>query len=205
MHLSVVGTQCLRADSWQALDRADHTVGTPIAFYECMSIKRAVSEIMTRDLLVVEEFENLKTVAMDMERGHFRHLPVIDGVFGQGGRLVGLLSHRDLLKFSASAIDPYRGRVKRDNQLKEETFVGMVMTRDVETVKPNTPIAEAVRSLLAARFGCLPVVDDDNVLLGIVSEVDLLQLLSGMLNLEEQTQDSGPGSVHRTPSVNPTR
>ena len=160
---------------------------------------------MTRELHVAEEFENLHTVARDMKRCHCRHLPVIDGVFGEGGRLVGLLSHRDLLRFSASPLERYRGRDAREETLKEEAFVGMVMTRDMKTVRPDTPVFEAVQLLLAAKVGCLPVVDDTGVLLGIVSEVDLLQLLSGMLNLEEHTLDSAEASFHRTPTLAPDR
>ncbi|MFT5353473.1 MAG: CBS domain-containing protein [Polyangiales bacterium] len=155
-----------------------------------MSEKIPVSEIMTRELLVVEESENLHAVAKDMKRGHFRHLPVIDGVFGEGGRLVGLLGHRNL-------------RDVRDDRTK--TSVGMVMTKDVKTVQPNTPVFEAVQTMLAEQVGCLPVVDDEGVLLGIVSEVDLLKLLSGLLNLGEHTYDSAEASFHRTPTLVPTR
>lgn len=49
-----------------------------------------------------------------------------------------------------------------------------VMSRDVPTVKPETPVIEAAKLLLARHLGAVPVVDDDGRLAGIVSETDLL-------------------------------
>lgn len=72
---------------------------------------------------------------------------------------------------------------------------------DVKTVRPDTPVSEAVQVLSAVRFGCLPVVDEGGVLLGIVSEVDLLRLLAGFLNLDERSFDSAR-EFHRSPALN---
>jgi CBS domain-containing membrane protein len=84
---------------------------------------------------------------------HIRHLPVID----DEGHLVGLVSHRDLL----------RAR-------KPDLRVRDLMTRDVWTVTPDTLASVAGRTLGDHRFGCLPVVDARHVVVGIVTEHDFL-------------------------------
>ena len=159
-------------------------------------MQRPVSDIMTHNPVVLEEWENLLDVAQDMERYSFRHLPVVDG-----GRLVGLISHRDLLRFTASALDPSLARDQQDFRLKEKTFIRQVMTENVQTVSPETPVAVATSKLLTGRFGCLPVVDAEGVLVGIVSEQDMLKLLVSMLESESEQWKEAARVVRLDPSV----
>ena len=157
---------------------------------------RTVSDIMTANPVVLEDWENLLDVAQDMKRYSFRHLPVVES-----GKLVGLISHRDLLRCTASAIDPNIARDEKDHRLKERTFVRHVMTSDVETVSPDTPVTAAVNKLLVGRFGCLPVVDGDGTLVGIISEVDLLKLLTSLLESESEQWRAAARVVRLDPSI----
>ena len=77
------------------------------------------------------------------------------------------------------------------------------MTRDVKTVRPSTPLGEAVNVLIGNRFGCLPVVDEDNKLVGIVTEHDLLKDLAGLLRLEEGEGTSSRRYVRVEPNSRP--
>ncbi|MEM9195066.1 MAG: CBS domain-containing protein [Myxococcota bacterium] len=151
---------------------------------------------MTRNLVVLHEWENLLDVAQDMERYRLRHLPVVDGK-----ELVGLVSHRDLLRFTATALDGSVVRDVRDQQLKGGTFVRSIMTPDVTTVHPDSSVLEAVRTLIESRFGCLPVVDEKNELVGIVSEHDLLKVLAGLLDIEAGSWSNARGAVRESPSI----
>ena len=144
-----------------------------------MGTPTTVSEIMTRDVTTLREEENLSTLLGDMARAGFRHLPVVDGK-----RLVGLVSHRDLLRISSSSLDRDSLHKAIDRQHKDETFVAAIMTRDVDTVGPDTPLAEAATKLLAHKYGCLPVVDEQQQLLGIVTEKDFLELLVQVLSTQ---------------------
>ncbi len=120
-----------------------------------------VREIMTRELVTLNEAEDLGLAESILALGRFRHLPVV----GEEGRLVGLISHRDLLRVWAD-----RGWAARAGTRAKE-----VMTRNPVTVTPDTPVFEAGRMLYANKFGCLPVVEKDR-LVGIVTEADFLQL-----------------------------
>ena len=131
-----------------------------------------LAEIMTRDVVKLEEWENLLDVARDMNRYHLRHLPVVDGK-----KLVGLVSHRDLLRFASSQLDPQALSGAHDQSVGENTFVRNVMTRQVQTATPSTTVSQAARLLIDHRFGCLPVIENDE-LVGIVTEHDLLGVLA---------------------------
>ncbi len=101
---------------------------------------------------------------------HLRHLPVID----DDNRLVGLVSHRDILRVQISGLTGLTESERRARQ--DDVKVAQIMTRDVWTVGPETPASNAGRLLLDHHFGCLPVIDGAGHLIGIVTEHDYLRL-----------------------------
>lgn len=133
-----------------------------------------VRDIMTRKVLCMLEEENLERVDKGMQRFKFRHLPVIDG-----GKLVGIVSQRDYLRASVSDLDPDYA-LKEDN-LKRNIFVAEIMTRDVVSVRPETPLVEAAAILRKHHFGCLPVTEADGTLVGIVTDYDFVGLSIALL------------------------
>ncbi len=159
-----------------------------------MSLMRPVSEIMTEDVITLLEEDDLLQIDRGMDQYQLRHLPVVDGK-----KLVGLITHRDLLRVSTSALQPPNVAAALDEEVKSQTFVRSVMTRDVQTVSPDAPLSEAVRLMVEGRFGCLPVVDADGDLVGIVTEHDMLKLLADVLVLEDQQARST--SVPRVPAL----
>lgn len=100
---------------------------------------------------------------------HLRHLPVTD----DAGRLVGLVSHRDILRAQISSLTGFTTDERRARQ--SEVRMSELMTRDVWTVGPETLASVAGRTLLDHAFGCLPVVDADHHLVGIITERDFLR------------------------------
>ena len=58
------------------------------------------------------------------------------------------------------------------------------MTRKLQTVGPDTSLLQAARLMLAGKFSCLPVVNDEGDLVGVLSEQDLLQELASALQRE---------------------
>lgn len=101
---------------------------------------------------------------------HLRHLPVIT----ENGRLVGLLTHRDLLRAEISSLTGLTSDQQRARQ--ENISIRQIMTRDVWTVEPDALASVAGRTLCEHKFGCLPVVDLNHVLIGIITEGDFLKL-----------------------------
>lgn len=135
---------------------------------------KTVAEIMTTQVLTLREEDNLTALEPDMELFGLRHLPVVDGE-----RLVGLLSHRDVLRMAVSTLSPDAVNQSVDRAHQANTFVASVMQRDITTAGPETEVTEAARLMIDRRVGCLPIVDGAGRLLGIVTEHDLLRELAG--------------------------
>ena len=139
-----------------------------------MPASMTVRELMSTELVTLTEDETLAHAQRCMARGRIRHLPVV-----RDGKLVGLLTHRDLLAASFSIF----AEVDRGEQRRIFGSVPVVeaMHRDVVTVSPELPVREAARILLENKSGCLPVVARAGDLLGIVTEADFLRLTVRLL------------------------
>jgi acetoin utilization protein AcuB len=114
-----------------------------------------------------------------------RHIPILDE-----GRLVGLVSDRDLRDASPALGDPERASALR------EIPVGDVMTREVITVDPQDSIENAAQEMYELKIGSLPVVDEGYVadegsavpeeeLLGIITSADVMRALVMLTGLPE--------------------
>jgi CBS domain-containing protein len=133
-----------------------------------MTKPRHVVDVMRREFISLQAGDRLDFVDDVMSLGRIRHLPVLEG-----GRLVGIVSHRDLLASSLSRAIDFDPKDRRT--FLRSVDVGEAMTREVVTVRPDTPVEEAARLLLRHRVGCLPVVNDEGAPIGLVSETDLLR------------------------------
>lgn len=119
---------------------------------------------MTTALVTVHPEASLGEALETMRMGDIRHLPVVD----RRQRLVGIVSDRDLLHLSAKG-EHIAHRVDE------------VMSRDVVTVAPGTLAREAAALLIGRKIGALPVLDDELMLVGVVTETDLLRLVVEVL------------------------
>ena len=105
---------------------------------------------------------------MTMRASRIRHLPVVTGK----NILVGMLTDRDVRRAGAS--DAPSMAEHELLYLLEKLRVRDIMTQEVVTVRGTTSLAEAGQIFLQRKFGCLPVVGDDNRLEGIITVTDLL-------------------------------
>jgi CBS domain-containing protein len=126
-----------------------------------------VEELMTRDVVTLKADAALSDVDDLLKQNHIRHVPVVDG-----RKLVGLVSHRDLIRALAR---------QAAGRPSEPVMVKDVMAREVDTVQPQASALEVIDRLLDKRYGCLPVVDGQGALVGIITESDLLRLARRLL------------------------
>lgn len=129
-----------------------------------------VSEIMSRDPVTVDAGATLDDAVRLLEERGVRHLPVTEGA--DGGKLVGVVSERDLLR--ATGCLPARVRDVFDPGGRR-LRVRDVMTRPAVCVRPDVGLVSACLDLRGRRLGCLPVVEGER-LVGVITERDLLQL-----------------------------
>jgi CBS domain-containing membrane protein len=126
---------------------------------------------MRENFISVSPEDTLLEADRIMRLARIRHLPVV-----RGGRLVALLSHRDVLSASISVLEKCDPADRLDHLRK--TLVSEVMRGSVYTATEETTLADAARRMLRAKIGCLPVVrpgSDGPILLGLVTESDLLR------------------------------
>ena len=129
-----------------------------------------VADIMSREPVTVGLDDDLTRVKELFELHRFHHVLVL-----AGGRLVGIVSDRDLLR----ATSPFIGRASERPQdvATLHRRVHQIMSRGLVTVPSATPVEEAARLMLAKRVSCLPVVEEDGSVVGIVTWRDQLRAL----------------------------
>ena len=127
-----------------------------------------VKEKMTKNPTTVTPEEALKDAVSKMERGHFRHLPVVDN----DGTLIGMLSDRDIRLIRPSLA--FVGREDAAVQLWS-LAVQQAAVFDPISVKPESTVKEAAELMLRWHVGGLPVTVDQNKLVGIITYTDLLR------------------------------
>lgn len=104
-----------------------------------------------------------------MQEAHIRHLPVISG----GPKLVGIITDRDI-RLAGASTEPHLA-AHEWVRLLEKMTVNAIMTTPVHSVRRDMAVADAGQLFLDHKFGCLPVVRDDNILEGILTVTDLLR------------------------------
>ncbi|HYT57369.1 MAG TPA: CBS domain-containing protein [Verrucomicrobiae bacterium] len=126
-----------------------------------------VTEIMMGSPVTLKPEDTLDLANDVISLGRIRHIPVVDA-----GRLVGLLSERDLLGAAASQIFGLKQKTK--SALLKSVLIKDVMKKHVVTVSPETSIKDAAHLLADKKIGCVPVVTD-GAIVGIVTTTDILR------------------------------
>ncbi len=146
------------------------------------ALPKTVAEAMTRKVVTIGENDTLEAAEQGMKRFHFRHLPVVED-----GKLVGIVSHRDLLHAASSFLS---SEEEARNKVIHKQPAKAVMHTDVVTVGPSDTLYEAAKLMWEGKLGCLPVLDDDEKLVGILTEADFVRFT--MRALAEGSSDRPP-------------
>ena len=139
-----------------------------------------VRDFMTKDVTTLQDTDSLLDARMVFVRSSFRHLPVLNG-----RKIVGIVTEHDIRQHSPSLLTGVDQ--EEYNRVLETTPITRAMTKEPVTVVPEQPVFEAAQLLYSRRFGCLPVVENGE-LVGIVTTSDMLRLLVQII------QSRGPAS-----------
>ncbi len=163
----------------------DFTAGTDSRNMETLFLSsfQTVQDIMTEQPDCLEERDDLAKAIELMQKGKFRHVPVVN----KKGKLVGILSDRNVLRHL-----PFPGRQKlrdaetfrsglfavdsKDPSLKRRVTV--LMTSDVVSVSPSCSLYSAAQMMYEKKIACLAVIHEKKELfLGIVTVTDVMRAL----------------------------
>ena len=131
-----------------------------------------VRERMSKNPATVKPDDGLKDAIWKMDHGHFRHLPVVD----EKDKLIGMLTDRDIRLIRPSLA--FLNKEEADVQLWS-IAVQQAAVFDPVRVKPETSLKEAADLMLRWHVGGLPVVDDHENVVGMITYTDLLREFVG--------------------------
>jgi len=133
---------------------------------------KTVRDIMITEVTTLQRNDSLQLVKDIMTLGRVRHFPVMDD-----GKVVGVVSQRDLYKASLGSVMKYGEKAQR--AFLEGIVVKEVMSDPPITIAPHASVQEAARLMMEKKVGCLPVLEGSQ-LVGIVTETDMLKLVAEM-------------------------
>ena len=120
-----------------------------------------VEDIMSTKFTSLKEDEQVSTLdVLNMEK--IRNIPVV----GNDGKLVGMITYKELLNALAKKLNVF--------------CVKDFMIKEVKTVTPKDLFSEAVNLMIVNKMGCLPVTNSQGILVGVITEDNLLRNLSNM-------------------------
>ncbi len=147
-----------------------------------------VRDVMQVKVVTISVTERLSTVEDIMTLGRVRHMPVV-----HGGRLVGVVSQRDLLRASLSELGTTETVERR--AFLHAIEIAQVMSQPAISIDADASVSSAAQLMAQNRIGCLPVVEDER-LVGMLTETDVLCWVAGAKNdaltpVIEPPRDSG--------------
>ena len=141
-----------------------------------------VEDLMTKKVYTVEPQDMIDRVFFLIHYEKVRHLPVVEK-----GKVVGIVSDRDLYKAHGPKSNSYSsaaaGTPERPVLPKQ---VAHIMHRGVITVQTDTYASKAASLMAENKIGALPVVDNKNKLVGILSATDILKVFAKLEGASER-------------------
>jgi CBS domain-containing protein len=154
--------------TWPAPDLDDLPNYKPMAL--------TVGECMTTDVFTVRKEDIIELVGEMMDWRRIRYMPVENAKTN----LVGLVTHRRIL----------RELLKRREHGSDSLAVEEIMIENPIRTTPDTPIKNAMAIMRENKIGCLPVVNEYNELVGIITEMDFLRITARLLDrLEDEREE----------------
>lgn len=126
-----------------------------------------VKDLMKTQIVTLNADSKLGFANDIMYLGRIRHLPVVNGE-----TIVGIITQRDLYRASLTSI---LTSWNENKEFLDSVKVSEVMAKNVFTITQNITIEEAAQVMIDRKVGCLPVVEDKNKLIGLITETDVLQ------------------------------
>jgi CBS domain-containing protein len=132
-----------------------------------------VGDIMTKKVIVVPFGRTILDVAKLMKKSSIGSVIVVEDTEGKHAK--GIITERDIVyKIRAKGSDPYKVNAED------------IMSKPLRVVKPDTTIEDAAKAMRENKIKRLPVVNDDNELIGILSEGDIMKIFPVVVDLIEE-------------------
>lgn len=142
----------------------------------------AIETVMTTNPQTLSQFHSLADARKLMRDKGFRHIPIVN----EYQELIGLVTQRTVLQHGISSQS-----FLSENELSEietGTLLSDIMTKELTTISPACSVSLAAKIIHQTKYGCLPVIEPNNKLVGIVTDHDFVTICLQLLELMEQTE-----------------
>lgn len=141
-----------------------------------------VSDIMTTDLVKLTREASLQDAHNITRKKGIRHLPVVEQ---ETGKLLAIVTQKNMIAKVISALTLYGGSALAEQETR--TGIMEVAVTDYDTVDRNQPLVDIAPFFLRNKHGCLPVVDEQARLVGIITSSDFVKLSVQLLQERENS------------------
>ena len=132
--------------------------------------------IMNMPPIVMNINDPFHKVAEKLQTYQIKHLPIVDN----GGRLKGLMTLRDLYRLQSprKLLD---GTLYYNKEELDKFMLEFVMIKDPFAYQGRNSIGEAIIKMSKGNYGCIPIVDENHVMIGIVTQSDIIRVIAQTL------------------------
>ncbi len=135
-----------------------------------------LSEVMSKKVITVEMEDPFSHVEEQMRIHAVRHLPVVN----MTGKIVGIITERDLFRIRSPRVRPDGTQYYLKKTL-DEYILADCMTKDPFTLRPEDTLDKVVLEMSEKKYGCIPVVDHEGMLKGIMTQLDIIRAAARIL------------------------
>jgi acetoin utilization protein AcuB len=142
-------------------------------------INKLLKEVMTPNPITLNIDENFCQVANIFQERNIRHLPIVNN----NGELFGVISQRDLYRIAT----PERGL--DGEYIYDMGELGKLVVKNHIVHEPialceDDPLAKAMELMIEKKLGCIPITDQNKKVVGIITVIDALKILLGLIRKE---------------------
>lgn len=135
-----------------------------------------ISTIMTAEVVKLNINDSLTKAEELFKSNNIRHMPVVSG-----NQIVGMLSYSDILKIGIPEVTEDEEHIT--STVYDMYTLDQVMTKNVKTLRDTDFIKTAALVFSESEFRALPIVDEEDNLVGILSTTDLIKFLLAQFNV----------------------
>lgn len=128
-----------------------------------------VSQIMTKEVIAANPNNKFSQVFQFFSERSINHMPVVDG-----GKLLGIISNKDLMRhlYKHVVVQKKTDIAALDAELK----LTDIMTKNIVTAQEDMPVVEVKEMFGKAPFNCLPILNAEGNIVGIVTPKDIMKM-----------------------------
>lgn len=135
-----------------------------------------LEEVMSDHVVTIELEDSFSHVEEQMRQHMVRHLPVVN----MTGKVVGIITERDLFRIQSPRVKP-DGTQYYLKETLDKYILANCMTKNPFTLRQEETLDQAILAMAEKKYGCIPVVDDNGLLKGIMTQLDIIRAAAKIL------------------------